>query len=351
MRRSVVLLAVLLVAACSPAASPSIAQVPSARPPTASPTSTSGVMSPTLEPAATRVPIVLSVAFADLLHGLVVGGTPAGQGAVWRTADGGQTWTETILAMPALSTVAAIGLSAWATVTCANPAGTSATCSVIASLDGGRTWRVAGDQKLGGLSFVDRDRGWSVRSVSRPSQGGVTGGVLSTTNGGRTWAALPASPCRSIGWAVDVSFVSRVHGWVACAGEGGAGEAGKGVAETIDGGRTWTTRARVDPPGAGSPANVGSMDLSAYLGGISMRPSGVGLAWEGRGGTLKTSDSGRTWTDIPPGGSDAGPVPQGGQALTDRDWFILLWDGEAQATILYATHDGGLSWQAVSQIH
>ena len=93
------------------------------------------------------------------------------------------------------------------------------------------------------------------------------------------------------------------------------------------------------------------MDLSDYLGGISMRPSGVGLAWEGRGGTLKTSDSGRTWTDIPPGGSDAGPVPQGGQALTDRDWFILLWDGEAQATILYATHDAGLSWKAVSQIH
>jgi len=205
-------------------------------------------------------------------------------------------------------------------------------------------------QKVDGLSFVDRDDGWSVSSAAGPSPGGVTGGVFSTKNGGRTWTALPASPCQSIGWAVDVSFVSREHGWVACAGQAGAGEAGKGVAATSDGGHTWATRARVDPPGAGSPANVGSMDLSDYLGGISMRPSGLGLAWDGRGGTLTTSDSGRTWIDIPPGGSDAGPVPQGGQALTDRDWFVLLWDGETQATILYATHDAGTTWQLVSQI-
>ena len=82
--------------------------------------------------------------------------------------------------------------------------------------------------------------------------------------------------------------------------KGGTGEAGKGIAETTDGGRTWTTRARVNPPGAGFPADVGSMDLSDYLGAISMRESGVGLAWEGRGGTLRTTDGGRTWTDMPP---------------------------------------------------
>jgi hypothetical protein len=53
---------------------------------------------------------------------------------------------------------------------------------------------------------------------------------------------------------------------------------------------------------------------------------------------------------MPPGGSDAGPVPQWGQALTDRNWFVLLWDGDAQATILYATHDAGATWHAVSKL-
>jgi photosystem II stability/assembly factor-like uncharacterized protein len=350
MRRCVVLAVALLGAACSPTVSPSSAQVPATPPVIASPAPTAGVPSPTVEPPAIAVPIVTAVAFSDLLHGVVVGGTPSGRAAVWRTADGGQTWTETILAMAALSNVAVAGSSAWATVTCANPADFRETCSLIASSDGGQTWRVVSHEHLGGLSFIDHEDGWSVRSASGPAPGGVTGGVLSTTNGGRTWKALPASPCQSIGWAVDVSFVSRTHGWVACAGGGGVGEAGKGIAETTDGGRTWTIRARANPTATGFPADVGSMELSDYLDGISIRPSGVGLAWEGRGGTLRTTDGGRTWTDMPPGGSDAGPIPQGGQALTDRDWFILLWDGDAQATILYATRDAGTTWQAVSQI-
>jgi photosystem II stability/assembly factor-like uncharacterized protein len=212
MRRRLLIGAALLVTACSPTVSPSIAQVPATPPVIASPAPTAGVPSPTVEPPAIAVPIVSAVAFTDLLHGLVVGGTPGGRGAVWRTADGGKTWTETIAGMSALNTVAVVGSSAWATVTCANPAGTGDTCSVLARADGGRTWRVVSDQGLDGLSFVDRDHGWSVRSQSGPAPGGVTGGVYATTNGGKTWTALPASPCRSIGWAVDVSFVSREHG-------------------------------------------------------------------------------------------------------------------------------------------
>lgn len=126
----------------------------------------------------------------------------------------------------------------------------------------------------------------------------------------------------------------------------GAGQAPKGVAETTDGGQTWTVRARVTPPS--SP--VGSISISDYLDGIAMRPSGVGLAWEGRGGTLRTTDGGRTWTPMPPGGSDAGPIPAGGWAITDRDWLILLWDPNAQTTVLYATDDGGATWRVVSHV-
>jgi photosystem II stability/assembly factor-like uncharacterized protein len=85
-------------------------------------------------------------------------------------------------------------------------------------------------------------------------------------------------------------------------------------------------------------------------GSAAIESMNLGLAWEGRGGTLRTSDGGRTWNDMPPGGSDVGPVPQGGQALTDRDWLVLIWDGDAQATILYATHDAGTTWHAVSEL-
>ena len=53
---------------------------------------------------------------------------------------------------------------------------------------------------------------------------------------------------------------------------------------------------------------------------------------------------------MPPGGSDSGPIPTGGWAITDRDWLILLWGPNARATLLYATHDGGGTWQVVSRV-
>jgi photosystem II stability/assembly factor-like uncharacterized protein len=320
--------------------------------PTATPASskTSPGPSPTpssVLPSATPAPVpaVSSVAFFDAAHGLVVGATTTGDAAVWRTSDGGRTWAETDLGMPGLAFVTVSAPSAaWATVLCPNPAWTGDTCSVIASSDGGVTWHSVSDRKLVAMSFVDAEHGWGFVS-GEASPGGV-GGLLSTADGGRTWTALPASPCREIGWLVSVSFVDRLHGWVGCAGMAGAGLAPKGVAETTDGGRTWTVRARVTP--ASGP--VGSISITDYLEGIAMRPSGVGLAWEGRGGTLRTTDGGRTWTPMPPGGSDAGPIPAGGWAITDRDWLILLWDPNAQTTVLYATHDGGATWRAVSHV-
>lgn len=312
-----------------------------AAPATASPSPAAGATPP---PIAT----VSSVAFFDATHGLVVGATPAGLGAVWRTADGGRTWTETDPTSEGLAFVTVSGTrDAWATVSCPNPAWSGETCSLIASSDGGATWHTVSTQQLLSVSFVDTTHGWGV-GPGGAEPGAVAGGLLSTADGGRTWSVLPAAPCASIGWPVTVSFASRLQGWVGCAGMGGAGEAAKGVAETTDGGRTWTMRAAAYPPGIGK--DVGSISLVDYLAGISMRPSGVGLAWESRGGTLRTADGGRTWTPMPPGGTDAGPVPAGGWAVTDSDWLILLSDPNAQATVLYASHDGGRTWGTVAQV-
>lgn len=303
----------------------------------------------TPEPTAAPIATVSSVAFFDATHGLVVGSTPGGKGAVWRTADGGRTWSEKTLNTIQLTSVTVAGSSfAWTSPRCVIEPISATGCSLLASVDGGQSWRVVSDGEFNALSFVDAQHGWGVTPAFRPPPGAAVDRVLSTTDGGRTWTALPAAPCATIGWSVSISFVSRIHGWVGCTGEGGAGMAAKGVAETTDGGRTWVLRARVTPPG--DPPAVGAISMADYLDGISMRPSGLGLAWEGRGGTMRTADGGGTWTPMPPGGSDAGPIPAGGWAVTDRDWLILLWDPNVQATVLYATHDGGGTWQAVSQV-
>jgi photosystem II stability/assembly factor-like uncharacterized protein len=213
-------------------------------------------------------------------------------------------------------------------------------------MDSGASWAKVSDRQFNAISFVDPRHGWAVVSGGLDAGASRAGGVYRSSDGGRTWTQLKASPCATIGWPIGLSFVSAPHGWVACDGLKGAGEAAKGVAETFDGGITWGVRSRVTPTGSG----IGSIPISDYLMNLSMRSSGPGIAWEGRGGTFRTTDAGRTWQPIPPGGTDAGPIPLGASTATDRDWFVVMWDGDLQATALWASHDGGSTWQSVSAV-
>jgi photosystem II stability/assembly factor-like uncharacterized protein len=221
-------------------------------------------------------------------------------------------------------------------------------CGVLASRDRGATWARVSDRAFAALSFRSSSHGWAVTNDD-PTAGPVdTSGVFRTSDGARTWTQITAAPCSSIGRPVTVSFVDALDGWVGCSGILGAGQGGKGIVETTDGGRTWTVQSRADP--SGQQTNVGSIPTSDYLVGISMRASGVGIAWESRGGTLRTTDRGKTWTEIPPGGSDAGPVPVGAWTASNRDWFVVMWDGNLQATALWASHDGGSNWTSTSRV-
>ncbi|HEV2005044.1 MAG TPA: hypothetical protein VGQ85_00390, partial [Candidatus Limnocylindrales bacterium] len=287
-----------------------------------------------------------SVAFWDYQHGIVVGAGSDGRAGVWATTDGGRTWQATRLDVPPLDYVTVAGDSlAWAMLSCPSSALPHG-CGVLASRDRGATWARVSDRAFSALSFTGTD-GWAVTNDD-PTGPANTRGVFHSNDGGRTWTEIAAAPCSSIGRPVAVSFVGMLHGWVGCSGFLGAGQGGKGIVETEDGGRTWTVRARTDP--SGQQVDVGSIPTSDYLVGISMRASGVGIAWESRGGTLRTTDRGRTWTAIPPGGSDAGPLPLGACTGSDRDWFVVMWDGTLQATALWASHDAGSTWTSVSQV-
>jgi hypothetical protein len=352
--RCIVRLAALVVSigACSPPVvatpTPTLAVVGQTPTATAS-TVPSAVVQST--PAATAIPTssaASSVAFWDSQNGIVVGGGTDGRAEVWNTSDGGRTWRATHVDLTPLSYVTVAGESlAWAMLGCdssALPHG----CGVIASRDRGATWTRVSDRAFAALSFTSSSDGWAVTNDDPTAGPATTSGVFRTSDGGRTWTQITAAPCSSIGLPVAVSFVDALDGWVGCSGFLGAGQGGKGIVETTDGGRTWSVRARTDP--SGQRPNVGSIPTSDYLVGISMRPSGAGIAWESRGGTLRTKDRGKTWTDIPPGGSDAGPVPLGAWTASDRDWFVVMWDGNLQATALWASHDGGTIWTSTSRV-
>jgi photosystem II stability/assembly factor-like uncharacterized protein len=147
---------------------------------------------------------VMTAAFADGLHGWVVGETYPVEGAsgdlvvsVLRTEDGGATWEAVRLATfaspgpdpligePTLSVLSANQVFVMVAFL-DEPARAS---KLFASDDGGRTWdRRSSVRNVWGASFLDESHGWAIRND--------TNALVRTSDGGRTWdrARLPAIP-------------------------------------------------------------------------------------------------------------------------------------------------------------
>jgi photosystem II stability/assembly factor-like uncharacterized protein len=328
----------------SPTSAPSFTPSPS---PSPSPTS-----APTFTPSPTAAVIDVqpadALAFFDAHRGLMVGtdaADGAGRGIVWRTGDGGRTWTRPVAVAPRpLQSITVVGTSlAWALQACPGAEPSCPSETVWASTDAGRTWRRAASVSAYALSFADPRQGWAVVGGPRVDQDSP--GLFHTVDGGQSWRAA-SDPCRpSFGWAAAVSFADEEHGWIGCLGMSGAGETPKGIVATADGGRTWSLRSATFP---GRP-DVGSITISDDLAGLAMRPDGAGLAWGDRGLTMRTADGGRTWRSMPPGEWDV--VDAGsGWATSDTAWMLLLWDGERGRQVVEATTNAGRSWVVMSEV-
>jgi len=142
-----------------------------------------------------------SVSFVDKSHGWVTGiDGKTGLTTVWKTNNGGRTWT-----------------------------GTGSTITVGA----GVCW----------VSFVSRTTGmWG------------NGGLVRTTNAGASWQDTSRA---GLGIFNDASFATAKLGWAACSN--GTSESGGSIAATTDGGATWTSRLDLPlPDGSGGFSRVSS---------------------------------------------------------------------------------------------
>ena len=132
--------------------------------------------------------------FVDSANGFVVGltGTERQAFVLWRTADGGGTWTSSPLPMPAsVDAAAPISLSApdashvFVSLSLQQGLGRLGPGVLLASSNGGRTWSRHVLPGSGEVAFPTATRGWLTP---------VDGRLYSTNNGGQTWrrAAVPA---------------------------------------------------------------------------------------------------------------------------------------------------------------
>jgi photosystem II stability/assembly factor-like uncharacterized protein len=303
------------------------------------------VLAAPTDPLAVRGIVVQAMAWFDPDEGLLVGAdrSEGGNGLIWRTRDGGSSWTEEAVAFGPIDAVSIVGDSAWLGVSCPYD-GEACKPGIWASADRGHSWESVSIQPVIAVAYADENHAWAV-SKSVPGMGGPDSTLLSSEDGGRTWADANVRCPAWTGLPAAVSFPDATHGWLACNGIVGAGNAMKAILATTEGSDSWDVRASAPWPGKGPV--VGRLGHNGYLHGLAMRASGVGMNWQGRGITEKTIDGGRTWLPTPPGDFDI-VLPSAGWLLDDENWLLYLWDGIAAQPALELSTDAGASWEVVS---
>jgi photosystem II stability/assembly factor-like uncharacterized protein len=273
----------------------------------------------------------------------------ATQLGVYKTTDGGLTWT-----------VSRVGLADWG-LNCLAVAsqgyvytGTTSR-GVFVSTDGGTTWAPARN----GLPHVGASfqTVWGLASAPRSSTtlyAATQAGVFKTSDGGSTWASLPASPAGGYNGIIAVDPNNPDTVFVATTG----------LFRSADGGTTWTAAGQ-DPgalsiafdPGVARTLYVGTyggvykstdegasfVQASAGLTGpvhsLAADPKSPGhlVAGTPGGGAFETRDGGGSW------------VPSSG--LSSTDVSALAFDPGVAGNVLGGTgdgfstsSDGGRSW-------
>jgi photosystem II stability/assembly factor-like uncharacterized protein len=319
----------------------------------------------------------------------------AGRTTLISTGDGGRTWTERLRYDGALPTQVLVDPDGTGVVVAAPGDPAAAELLLFRTADGGATWQQIGHPPIAaawGLPyFADAHDGWVL-----VSHGPSSAGIATTADAGLHWTESPDFNDRAN--FPGLSSVGLRILWTA-AGHGvavppsGSGATAVHVVVTTDGGATWRPTFPEAPRGLGVTA--GNALLTAGLtadghGALFVRRSDGQGPGEPALYAYATADGGASWgRPIRLDGPASSPAPRALFALDERHWWAssgtgadVVVTGDAGATVtrhrgllprgyvfrsfafaspgdgwavataggrsaLFATHDGGASWQAV----
>jgi photosystem II stability/assembly factor-like uncharacterized protein len=245
------------------------------------------------------------------------GGSVGLNGGIFKTIDGGASWT-------------AINTGITCTSLAINPANSQIVYAgtnggVMKTTDGGASWTAinAGLTNSNVYSLaIDPENGQAVYA------GTYHGGVFKTTNSGASWTAINTGITNSyvLSLAIDPVNSRIVY----------AGTEGCGVFKTTNGGASWTA------------INTGI--TSSYVRSLAIDPANSQTVYAGTywvygigGGFFKTTNGGASWTAIDTG-------------LTNKFIHSLAIDPANSQTVyvgtdgggVFKTTDGGTSWTAIN---
>jgi photosystem II stability/assembly factor-like uncharacterized protein len=289
---------------------------------------------------------------------------------LWRTADGGQTWTPVAgtcgdplvdLDVVSARVLFAAHSGSWSK---GRRRGV-----VRRSDDGGLTWRtIRRDPYQGilGLAFADARHAFAVVDQGHAEGYRYHRWLRASSDGGRTWADRPEVP---------TAFAGPRHAW---AGDDGAGI----VWRTADGGRTWRMSADPRSLAPSEPTlggDHGQVTVRTAAGPATTRdggrtwqlarfpPAPATAVAERRGADVDerclnptpgfcsrfdhvvrvTPDGGRTWTPVPrPPGLRKDEVAEAA-FTTARDGLVAGGELGFADSAVFSTHDAGRTWRRV----
>ena len=251
-----------------------------------------------------------AVFFLDQKRGWVAGDG----GQLWRTEDGGRSWTA-----QRLSTTDSISDIYFRDKEDGHLLVGS---RVLTTADGGTSWHEArrftaaefggAEPELYSVRFTSKKKGWIVGNLSRGDRV-VDSLVLSTADGGTTWQRQTV-PTRAE--LIHLDFIGDKRGWL-------VGDKGT-ILRTEDGGATWA-RAPID--GTATLYHVDFLDEER------------GWAVGERGTILRTVDGGAVWLQV------AAPIARGTLLSVsfvneDEGWAV------GRGGVILRSSDGGRTWVA-----
>lgn len=277
------------------------------------------------------------IVFANSEIGYVWGGFVSGNsrtGCVYRTTDGGHTWKEIFDQGTGVS-VAVFGHHIWIDATNNQSSG------LYVSKDEGQTFTKLNSLDLGVSDFMSQNVGWAM-SVTASTPPNIK--IMKTIDGGKHWSQVHA-PTVELGGGASLSFANSQEGFLVETSQPGAGNQGKALLRTSNGGQTWNVISNVKIGERSKDSQLGS---GGYVSGIDVVPSHPSSAyiWESRGPLLYTSDGGRSWKVSPMTKPDE-IESRGVSMQTPNDGFIILQDMQHADYILEHTNNGGSSGETV----
>ncbi len=305
---------------------------------------------------------VTSLDMVDALNGWAIGGLGGKVGDhVLFTTDGGNTWKDVTPPEPAPAadqTKVAFGYfqganNAWVTYSINGGNPVPASPVVWRTSDGGTTWTASQSLDVSGLSeiyvpgslwFYGQQAGWLLAHVGVGMNHDYVV-IYRTNDGGATWSRI-LDPYNDGGIQScsknAMIFTSPTQGWLT--GDCNGVKAGVLFYMSTDAGSTWQEVSLPTPPGMpdlfGQNNACGSYDLRFFggdLGVMQVRCANFGAAAVTYSYYIYTTqDGGSTWS--------------GANAPGDALYFFTMSTGWAIAPKIQQTTDGGKTWKPIADV-